>query len=275
MNIDENINYVKAQEKMIIAYLSSQEQIIRENDKRATNLFAEIKNLRLEIRTLKKELIDDERLPSIADIEKKVKLQSKVDFYNEFIIEINEKIDDIYELSKDWKQVIQEEKKLSEVFLSVKDKQKIFSLENNFKKLLSGFEYSSKSTQNISISRDFDKDFLLPVVENGIIKYNLRYDSSGSDWIRASWGYYCALFKVSQDNNTNHPKLLMLDEPAQQEMSDSSYTELLKELEKYKDAQVLVFSSFHNSEINYKEVTAEIKDFKLIEVRPKLMKPLI
>ena len=273
MNIDENINYVKAQEKMIIAYLSSQEQAIRENERRAANLFKEINNLRAEIRTLKKELTEDERLPSIADIEKRVKLQNRVDFYNKFIIEVNEKIDEIFDLSKHWKQVLKDENKLPKELLSIEDSKKVSLLESKFKQLLSKFEYSSKSAANISISKDPDKQFLFPVVENETMKYNLRYDSSGSDWIRASWSYYCALFKVSKDKYTNHPKFLMLDEPAQQDMSDSSYSELLKELTNYKDGQVLVFSSFHNSEANYKEVTKGIMDFKLIEVKPKLMKP--
>lgn len=273
MNIDENISYVKAQEKMIIAYLSSQEQTIRENERRAADLFKEINDLRAEIRTLKKELIEDERLPSIADIEKKVKLQNRVDFYNKFIIEVNEKIDEIYDLSKDWKQVLIDESKLPKELLSIEDSKKVSMLESKFKQLLSRFEYSSKSAANISISRDPDKQFLFPVVENETMRYNLRYDSSGSDWIRASWSYYCALFKVSQEKDTNHPKFLMLDEPAQQDMSDSSYSELLKELTKYKDGQVLIFSSFHNSEANYREVTEGITDFKLIEVKPKLMKP--
>jgi len=273
MNIDENINYVKAQEKMIIAYLSSQEKTIRENEIRATNIFKEINELRADIRALKKELIEDDRIPSITEIEKRVKLKNKVEFYNKFIVELNEKIEEIYELSKDWKQILSEENQLPKQLLSIEDSRKISSLESNFKRLLSQFEYSSKSAKNISISKEADKQFLFPVVENETMKYNLRYDSSGSDWIRASWSYYCSLFKVSQEKETNHPKFLMLDEPAQQDMSDSSYSKLLKELTKYKDGQVLVFSSFHNSEINYKEVTEGIKDFKLIEVKEKLMKP--
>ncbi len=273
MNIDENINYVKAQEKMIIAYLSSHEQTIRENERRATNLFKEINELRAEIRTLKKELIADDRLPSIAEIEKRVKLQNKVEFYNKFIVEVNEKTTEIYELSKDWKQVLSEENQLPKELLSIEDSKKVLSLESNFKRLLSQFEYSSKSATNISISRDSEKQFLFPIVENETMRYNLRYDSSGSDWIRASWSYYCALFKVSQGKETNHPKFLMLDEPAQQDMSDSSYSKLLKELTKYKEGQVLVFSSFHNSEANFNEVTEGITDFKLIKVESKLMKP--
>jgi len=273
MNIDENISYVKAQEKMIVAYLSSQEQSIRNNERRSSSLYEEINELRADIRSLKRELTADERLPSITEIEKRIKLKSKVEFYNSYIIEVNEKTSEIFDLSEEWKQVLIEEGKLSKELLSLNDREKISLLESKFKKLLTQFEYSSKSKTNISISRESNKQFLFPVVDNETMKYkyDLRYDSSGSDWIRASWSYYCALFKLHK--KTNHPKFMMFDEPAQQDVSDSSYSELLKELASYKEGQVLVFSSFHNSEINYKEVTKNVTGFKLIEIKQKLMKP--
>lgn len=273
MNIDENIAYVKAQEKMVIAYISSQEQSIRDNERRASSLYNEINELRGDIRNLKRELTADDRLPSVTEIEKRIQLKNKVEFYNRYVVELNEKISEIFELSQEWKQVLTDEANLSKELLSQDDKTKISLLESKFKELLSQFEYSSKSKANISISREPNKQFLFPVVANETMKYkyDLRYDSSGSDWIRASWSYYCALFKLPK--KTNHPKFMMFDEPSQQDVSDSSYSKLLKELTNYREGQVLVFASFRNSEVYYREVTKGITGFKLIEVKPKLMKP--
>ncbi|MDR6462636.1 UNVERIFIED_CONTAM: hypothetical protein POZ17_05985 [Ralstonia mannitolilytica] len=53
----------------------------------------------------------------------------------------------------------------------------------------------------------------MPIIEvalpNGRLKYyDLRFDSSGSDHIRAMWAYYIALLETSYAKDRSHPLLL-------------------------------------------------------------------
>ncbi len=269
MHLDENIGYLQAQEKMIIAYLAGQEKGIKDKELEANNFYSRINTLRNEIRQMKKELIEDERMPSITKIEERIKLKSRIDFYSELIEALEIKLEAFRDLSKRWQRILRKEKKFSKNFFSPYDIQKLKKLEDNFKALVSKFGYRSKPLFNIKIS----KNKYLPIVEGDSIKYDIRFDSSASDMIRSIWSYTCSLYKVSRDLNGNHPNLLVFDEPAQQSMSNDSFNKFLLELETYKNAQVLLFASFNNSDEDFLNTTEGVVDFKLHKIGDKLLKP--
>ena len=111
-------------------------------------------------------------------------------------------------------------------------------------------------------------------MENGEIKsYNIRFDSSASDFVRCIWAYTCGLYKVSKKYGSNHPKLLMFDEPKQQDIALKSFHEFLSELSTYDEAQVLVFASFENSDEPYRAATNGL-EFHLNFIEGKLIKPM-
>lgn len=51
---------------------------------------------------------------------------------------------------------------------------------------------------------------------------NLAREVSASDTIRLIWSYLLGLMETARDEQTNHPGLLILDEPGQQDIEDSS-----------------------------------------------------
>jgi hypothetical protein len=229
--------------------------------------------IRQNIRALKRELISDERLPSEVEIERRLSLRNKIIFYVKLVDEFNNLKNSIIDLSKEWAIFIGREKYLPSDFYSTQDRKKISDLESSFLTLLGKFNYSSQSGERIRISMDK----YLPVVEtkigdDKIKQYDIKYDSSGSDFVRAIWAYTCALKRVSDTNNTNHPKLLMLDEPQQQSASINDFRTLLTELSGYKDCQVLVFASFNNSDEDYTNSTRGLQ-FRLNKIDGKIVKP--
>lgn len=108
---------------------------------------------------------------------------------------------------------------------------------------------------------------------NDNLFYNIRFDSSASDFVRSIWAYTCSLYKTSIENNGNHPNLLMFDEPKQQDMSISDFTNFLKELSTYNKAQTLLFASFENSDETFIKATEGI-EFHLNHINDKLIKPI-
>jgi len=74
---------------------------------------------------------------------------------------------------------------------------------------------------------------------------DLGFDVSASDWIRIIWAYLLGLMEVSRGHETNHPKILVFDEPGQQSTDPVSLDQLLKRAERSRefDEQVILATS--------------------------------
>jgi hypothetical protein len=270
MRLDDNIDFLSAQIKMLQVNIESLESKIISKDKNLIKLRGSQNNLRSQIRELKTELTSDDRLPSIVDIEYRLNLKKRIEFYSKYLEDFDGIKDEVSSLSNKWKRILEEQEKLKSDTFSVNDITKIKSLTNNFKSLLSAFNYSSKTINDIAIS---DENYLpLAKKPNDDLFYNIRFDSSASDFVRSIWAYTCSLYKTSVANNGNHPNLLMFDEPKQQDMSINDFTNFLKELSTYKNAQTLLFASFENSDETFSTATEGI-EFHLNYINEKLIKP--
>jgi hypothetical protein len=102
--------------------------------------------------------------------------------------------------------------------------------------------------------------------------YNIKFDSSASDFIRCIWAYTTALLKTSIQFKTNHPRFVIFDEPKQQDMSKESFRSLLIELSKFTDEQILVFASFENSDASFNEATKGL-NFKYNKIEQLMISP--
>ncbi|MCD8407103.1 hypothetical protein LNI98_04025 [Tenacibaculum dicentrarchi] len=270
MRLDDNINFISAQIKMLQVNTESLNTRIINKNNDLNKLRSSQNNLRRQIRELKKELISDDRFPSILDIENRLNLNKRVEFYSKYLEDFSELKDELFSLSNKWEKILKQQDKLKKETFSPNDILKIKSLTDNFRSLLNKFNYSSKTINNIAIS----PENYLPLAKkpNDNLFYNIRFDSSASDFVRSIWAYTCSLYKTSVTKNGNHPNLLMFDEPKQQDMSINDFTSFLKELSTYKNAQTLLFASFENSDETFKKATVGI-EFHLNYIDDKLIKP--
>ncbi|WP_338766007.1 hypothetical protein WAF17_02835 [Bernardetia sp. ABR2-2B] len=276
LSIEETIKYLRSQLKMIQVYIENEKRAVNQNERLANSFNNEMNELRKEIRALKSDLTANDKAHSEAMLEKKILLKSKLTLYYSTKDKINDLVLELESLSLEWKELLVKESKLPKNNLSPQDNSKISDVQKIFITLLKRFGYTSKSDNSIIISKDSDKRFLLPVIkEQGGFNYNLKFDSSGSDFIRSLWAFYCALYKISGEYNTNHPKILIFDEPIQQDTSNKSVNALIRELSTYKEGQSIIFASFHQKEEAYKEMTegVTVTDFNLIQVGSKSIIP--
>lgn len=271
MSIDENIQYLESKKKMIEKYIEGQSKKCNEYNRNLNILKQELANIRAQIRSLKKDLIEDNRLPSISDIEYRLNLKKKIDFFDRKIDEFNELKEKFRNLSIEYKQLLVSKKNMLESFSSNTDRNKVNDLEFFFKTALNDFKYESKPIETIRISPD---DYLpLTQLITGE-KYNIRFDSSASDFIRCLWAYYIALMQTSLKYKGNHPNLLMFDEPKQQDMSEEGFKIFLHKLSEFSSEQVLVFASFENKDESFLSATEGLT-YNLIRIEEKLIKPLV
>lgn len=272
MRIEDNVSFLEAQQKMIQVYIEGQEKIIKEKEQKLITYQTQLSDTRQEIRDTKKELVQDERLPSVLEIEKRLNLKKKVEFFSRVIEDFSQLIEDLKIISKELERILSKEKNLPKDFFSVSDRKKLSSLQENFISMLRKYNYQSKPFEAIRISNDN----YLPVAQKMVgeqLFYNIKFDSSASDFIRCLWSYYTAIFKTSVTFQTNHPMLLIFDEPKQQDMAIGNFKSFLTELSQFNEQQVLVFASFENSDTSFAEATQGL-NFSLNRIVEKLIKPI-
>lgn len=267
MRIDENLGYLDAQKKMVEAFINNVRERVIESESRLVAIEEAIQKNRARIRSLKRDLVSDDRLPSEEVIERKVLLEREALFLTKAREEMDRAISQLYLLSKEFEKAKSDEAKLSKAYLSPSDTEKILSFEANFRNLLQKFGFSTKPVSTIKISTEK----YLPVYEfqqeNGISRQvDIRYESSASDFIRAQWAYYTALLKTSYEKNGNHFGLLVFDEPQQQSASNDNLKSFLEELASQKYGQSIVFASFQNSEEDFKYATSELEGVNIINL---------
>lgn len=273
MLIEDNIAFINAQIKMIKVYIEGLESKIRTKETRLERIKFNLSNKRQQLREIKKELVADDRLPSEVEIERKLNIKKRIEFYTKYLEDFNEFIEEIELLSNEYQAILSEMENLPSDFFSINDRKKLDYLLQEFKRLIEIFDYTSKSNDLIDISMDN----YLPVAQTkfgeDLKSYDLRFDSGASDFIRCIWAYTCSLFLTSKQFNCNHPNLLMFDEPKQQDISIDHFRSFLTELSGYRGVQTLLFASFENSDESFKTATQGL-DFNLKYIDKKLIKPI-
>ncbi|MGN8055148.1 hypothetical protein ACTJKN_02670 [Pedobacter sp. 22163] len=264
MLIEDNIEYLKSQRQMVNAFIKSNRDYLLDIEDKNTKFLRQISDLRSEIKSIKKELITDDRIPSVSQIETRMELRKQLEFYYKLKAEIDQQIVKIMEIGAEWTDTRRQLKDLPKNSFSVEDEKKLDFLTAEVKRLLNKYNYSSKPTNEVKISRDK----FIPTINN----YNIAFDSSASDLIRSIWAYTCALYSTSEKFNGNHPKLLIFDEPGQHSMSDKDLEIFFKELATYK-CQTIVAASFNNDENIFKSTTLGLR-YNLITFDGKLIKKL-
>lgn len=269
MRIEENIKYLEAQKGMLEVYIESQNKIVERNSSIIASLRNQAYEIRAEIRGIKRDLTSDERLPSEKQIEDRIRIRNQRDYYLRLQERFNDKLSDLQVLSAEYEEIRKNEERIPKEEYSTSDKKKLKALRENFKRMLNKFNYKSKDIRMVDIS----PENYLPVVAQEGRNYNIRFDSSASDFIRTIWAYTCSLLKVSQEYRGNHPGLIIFDEPEQHSMADDSTRYLLEELATYGQHQSILAISFHAKEEVFKQVTNGL-EFNLIEIQGRLIQKM-
>ena len=267
MGIEENIAFIKGQ---INTFQKMKENINRSFTAKNKQLHASsetMADLRSEIRALKQTLIMDNRAPSLHDIRKKVVLQDKIERYQRIDEAFEIKLELFDKLSKEWKDVQANLKRIGKDLLSNTDKIKLNRLQALFLEQEKQFGFSSIPVNTLRVSAE---DYH-PNREG----FDLVFDISASDNIRTIAAYVISLLELSrgQEYETNHPGLLILDEPRQQSLKWGSFKEVLERANLSKEYNQQVILATSEEESNLKDVLAKL-DSQYIPFENYILKPL-
>lgn len=254
MSIEETINHLTAQKEMFefaYEYQTNRKQQL-------STALDNIRNVQMKLYRLAKSLrrdlysVDEDLSETI--IYKRMSIEHKIQELEDFKNKISNIVDRFKDLSVNWKKLLQEKAQLPEKGFNDKDRTKLTELKKNFICNLQDYEYTSISNvRAIEIS----DDNYLPVIDN----FDMKFDSSASDNVRAIWAYTMALLQTSEKCGGNHPGLLIFDEPAQHSIGAVDTKAFFDSIPNLGDnCQVIIGITINNADI--REVISEIGEEK-------------
>lgn len=238
MSLADTIAYDESQRDTFKAVRDAIQPALQAKEQALASLRVEANDLRSHIRALKETLVSPASQPAISVIEQRVQLRNSISLFKKSIDRLDDLGEEISVISAEWMSNQKAIDALPDDDLSDSDRAKLKRLEELFIEQARDYGVTSLEPDSLAISNQDYK----PIQRQG---FELDFDLSASDTIRAQWAYLHGMLELSREAVTNHLGLLIFDEPRQQETAPRSLTSFLSRaasaLEKHQ--QVIVSTS--------------------------------
>jgi len=241
MTLEESLEFIKNQISTFKSVLQSYNTQAEIKELELTNLEKEIDSYGEDITRIKKEIYSDKNVVDEEFLRAKIKLENQIQDYEKSLIGVANFRSEFDILHSQLKELIKLRRNFPEHGFSENDLSKLTALKSEVVSYLTKFGFSSFDPRLIEIS----KDTYLPTREG----FDLGFDTSASDGIRVIWGYLISLFSLREKFHTNHPGILVFDEPRQQEANKLSFAGLLKGASEAAQNGQIIFATSEEEEI--------------------------
>ncbi|MBU3891074.1 hypothetical protein, partial [Methylosinus sp. KRF6] len=237
MPIEANIEYLRSQLRMFEGILRREQEDLRRLELRAAEGDRELNELYSRIRTVRADLMAPNSNPSAVAIEERVRAEARV----RELENIQEVFDDTVErmtvLAATLERLLSARSALPKDKMSPLDKEKLEALTKLLQRQAGEYGFSTFDSNELTI----DDNTYRPQKEG----YEIGFETSASDAIRLKWAYQLGLLELGHTYPTNHPGMLLFDEPRQQSSSKVSFGRLLEHAAAChrSDQQVIVSTS--------------------------------
>lgn len=260
MSIEENIRHLEAQKTMIAFAIDAHRKNAEIYESNLQSLSGRLFTLRRLAKTIRSDLFSVDENMSETIVYEKINLENRIQSLSTLKVNIDSRMAVIKALSVEWEKYLAEKKALPKSNFTKGDTGKVEALESNFKKYLKCFNYRSVSSYDrIQISHEN----YLPISEG----FDMKFDSSASDNIRAIWAYTLALLKTSIEKGGNHPQIVMFDEPGQHSIVTNDMVSLFNEIIKMGGSkQVILGITLNDGEIREAVKKIDAKNVHVVDV---------
>lgn len=188
-------------------------------------------------RSLRSELIAPGTNPSASFIEERIISERKAHELSQVQENFDDALLEFGRLQIQYTDLLAEQGRINKDKLSKSDRDKLKDLTEILQKYSGKFGFTTFSPSEISLPEDSYK----PEKEG----YEIGFETSASDAIRLKWAYQLSLLELAKRYRTNHPGILIFDEPRQQSSSKVSFKSLLAgaALAKDRKQQVIFLTS--------------------------------
>lgn len=242
MPIAENIEYIRSQKTMFESILGRETADDLDKSEILSAIDKELSFLHAQIRSLRAELVAPGSSPSAVAIEERLVAEAKVRELDGIQAVFDDVVERLIELQKSYLLLLDEQTKMTKDKLSKEDRLKLKGLTGLLQDQTAEFGFSTFSPADLSVSEDTYR----PEKEG----YEIGFETSASDAIRLKWAYQLSLLELAKLHQTNHPGLLIFDEPRQQSSSKLSFANLLRRAASSKARnQQVIFSTSEDPEM--------------------------
>ncbi|MFD2046610.1 hypothetical protein ACFSTA_20325 [Ornithinibacillus salinisoli] len=267
MSIDENIRHLNAQKEMLQFAHKSHIQNKNKLQDKITHLENSLFKLRSLARTLRSDLYKTNDNMSESLMYKRIQLDSEISSLEKLLGTLMKQKNKLKELSSEWKSYLSKKSLLPSKKFSKSDEQKLKILRSHFITNLEKFGY--KSVLNLN-QVEISLETYLPIIEG----FDMKFDSSASDNVRAIWAFILALLQTSNEKDGNHPGVLIFDEPAQHSIVINDMKEFFNSIIKLQGYhQIVVGMTVKDSDTRQAINDLSVKSFNLIKVPNKAFRP--
>lgn len=217
---DASLEVLRQRKSLMGALVREADRVAEARRSRLTALRSTAADVRSSIRALKESLTSPASRPSVADVERRLALRRRIEALESLRDDWEVALDGLGALAGRWGGVLDELSRLRQSEFSETDRAKLTALEKSFRSQLEDYAFSSCPVGQVILSLD---DYM-PTHEG----FELSLDFSASDGIRVIWAYLMGLLNVSRSFVTNHPGLVLFDEPRQQAAAELSFSALVR-----------------------------------------------
>jgi hypothetical protein len=241
MTVDQNVSFYEEQIQLFTAVYGNAIHSVQTAEKDLRAQRGQVAELRDRIRDIRETLVSASSSPSIEAISERIRLQERIGRVETQQHMFDENIAELAQLASEWLDVQERLRKLPKGALSERDEAKINTLQNSFQQQLTQYKMGSLAVAEVRISPGS--------YEPEVAGVNLSADVSASDLIRLHWAYLLGLLEVGTKPSGNHPGLLILDEPQQQSVEETSFREMLRHAQGEKNCQIIITTSHERKTI--------------------------
>ena len=260
MTIEQTIKHLNAQKEMI-------EFAVEYHRNRNSRLDIALQDLRGKTgtlyrlaKTIRRDLYSVDEDLSETIIYKRMSIEHHISELIEFKNTIDDMVKKFIILSENWKELLEEKAKLPQKGFTEEDEKKLKSFKKYFISNLRDLGYTS--TSNIS-GIEISKDNYMPVID----KFDMKFDSSASDNIRAIWSYTLALLQTSEECEGNHLGIIVFDEPTQHSIgADDAKAFFEKIISLHGDYQIIIGITVNTEELKSTIENMDNKDYNYIHI---------
>lgn len=228
MALDENIAFVKSQLELYRSALGASAERLQEIAGRFRGVERNLQEKQQELRTLRQELMRPGSAPSRAAIENMVRQQnflSQLRSIDDLAISL---MDELQAIASGWAKATNALRNLPNDNLTANDLKKVAVLTAKICEQLTAYGFRSFQPAEIVLSTDNFRPLVCERSGSEIVEKEINFEVSASDAIRLKWAYLLAAFELQCVHKTNHPGLVIFDEPGQQEIDSGSLFAFLK-----------------------------------------------
>ncbi|MFP2874097.1 hypothetical protein ACLEIY_17925 [Acetobacter tropicalis] len=241
MPISDNIEYIRSQKKMFLDILAREESEENERQNHLSAISQKLGDYYAQIRHLRSELLAPGTNPSATIIEERIRAEARLRDCETLQNIFDDALDRLIDLQNIYISLLTEKEKIPTEKVSYSDRDKLNSLTSLVQTQAKEFGFSTFPPEELSISQDSYR----PEKEG----FEIGFETSASDAIRLKWAYQLGLLELASDKPTNHPGMLVFDEPRQQSSSRPSFQKLLNRAAKAKERnQQVIFSTSEDIE---------------------------